>query len=168
MQVPHRGLAARKAARRPEQEILRDVMAAADLVAAVRASPGVEEATAFAQVRDVLKNKDVNVLGIEPGGLGWPTKVDGRLAEQPGEVVVDAETTWQRFARRAAPFAGPLLIVLCCAFATRGYLFTSRLTNQQPLVRWPSSRSRTNGSAGSSSSARNCATTGCSSGQRRP
>jgi putative ABC transport system permease protein len=62
----------------------------AELVEAVRASPGVEEATAFAQVRDVLKDKDINVLGIEPCGLGWPTKVDGRLAEQPGEVVVDA------------------------------------------------------------------------------
>ena len=60
-----------------------------DTVEAVRASPGVVKATAFAQVRDVLKDKDVNVLGIEPGGLGWPTKVDGRLAEQSGEVVVD-------------------------------------------------------------------------------
>jgi putative ABC transport system permease protein len=60
-----------------------------ETVEAVRTSPGVVKATAFAQVRDVLKNKGVNVLGIEPGGLGWPTKVDGRLAEQPGEVVVD-------------------------------------------------------------------------------
>jgi putative ABC transport system permease protein len=61
-----------------------------ETVEAVRGSPGVDQATAFAQVRDVLKAKDVNVLGIEPGGLGWPTEVDGRLAEQPGEVVVDA------------------------------------------------------------------------------
>jgi hypothetical protein len=51
-----------------------------------------------------------------------------------GGAAAPPETPWQRFARRAAPFAGPLLIVVCCLFATRGYLFTSRLTNQHPDI----------------------------------
>jgi len=59
-------------------------------VDAVRSSAGITRATAFAQVRDVLKDKDVNVLGLEPRGLGWPVKVDGRQAQQPGEAVVDS------------------------------------------------------------------------------
>jgi putative ABC transport system permease protein len=66
-----------------------------ELVEAVRTSPGVVKATAFAQVRDVLKNKDINELGIEPGGLGWPAKLDGRHPEQSGEVVVDASLGYQ-------------------------------------------------------------------------
>ena len=52
-----------------------------------------------------------------------------------GEQTLDAGATappqsgWHRFQRRMAPFAGPLLIAVCVAFATRGYLFTGRLTN---------------------------------------
>jgi putative ABC transport system permease protein len=41
------------------------------------------------QARDELKGKDVNVLGVVPGGLGAPKVVRGEILHGPGEVVVD-------------------------------------------------------------------------------
>jgi putative ABC transport system permease protein len=55
----------------------------------LREQPGVERADPFIQARDTLKDRDVNVLGLEVGGLGWPEPRSGRLPTGPGEVVVD-------------------------------------------------------------------------------
>jgi putative ABC transport system permease protein len=60
--------------------------AAAD---ALRGSPGVTRADPMVQARETLQGLDVNVLGLSPGGLGWPEPVTGRAVEQRGEAVVD-------------------------------------------------------------------------------
>lgn len=57
--------------------------------ASLASAPGVQRADAFLQARDNLKNKDVNVLGVVPGGLGAPTVRHGAPMAQPGEVVID-------------------------------------------------------------------------------
>jgi len=51
--------------------------------------PGVERADAFINARETLKGKDVNVLGIVPGGLGSPKIHTGRLPRGSGEAVAD-------------------------------------------------------------------------------
>ncbi len=51
--------------------------------------PGVERADPFVQARETLKGKDVNVLGIVPGGLGSPRLISGRLPRSSGEAIVD-------------------------------------------------------------------------------
>src|SRR5581483_4644785 len=61
----------------------------ADLAARLRAEPGIERADPFIQARDVIENKDVNVLGVTVGGLGAPKVVRGRALRAPGEVVLD-------------------------------------------------------------------------------
>jgi putative ABC transport system permease protein len=62
----------------------------ASTVPAVATDPGVTRSSPFIQARDVLKNKDVNVLGVVAGGLGSPTIAHGREASAPGEVVTDS------------------------------------------------------------------------------
>ena len=51
--------------------------------------PGVDRADPIVQARDVLKGKDVNMLGVVPGGLGAPTVVKGRPLRAAGEAVAD-------------------------------------------------------------------------------
>jgi putative ABC transport system permease protein len=55
----------------------------------VAADPGVTTADAFVQVREVIEEQDVNVLGLTPGGAGWPEPAEGRLPAGPNEVIVD-------------------------------------------------------------------------------
>jgi putative ABC transport system permease protein len=55
----------------------------------LRGTPGVTQADAFVNARENLKNKDVNVLGVAPGGLGSPELKDGEPARSSGEAVVD-------------------------------------------------------------------------------
>ena len=52
-------------------------------------TPGVERADAFVNARENLKGKDVNVLGIVPGGLGSPKIHSGRQLQVQGEAVTD-------------------------------------------------------------------------------
>src|SRR5258705_7399095 len=61
----------------------------ASTAAALAATPGVERADAFVNARENLKDKDVNVLGIVPGGLGSPKIHTGRLPRVSGEAVAD-------------------------------------------------------------------------------
>jgi putative ABC transport system permease protein len=56
---------------------------------AIAAGGGVERADPFIQARDELKGKDVNVLGVVPGGLGAPPVADGRPLAASGEVITD-------------------------------------------------------------------------------
>ena len=56
----------------------------------VAKQPGVTRADAFVQARETLKGKDVNVLGIVPGGLGSPVAHSGRLPSAGGEAIVDS------------------------------------------------------------------------------
>jgi putative ABC transport system permease protein len=58
--------------------------------APIAADPGVKRSNPFIQARDVLKNKDVNVLAVQAGGLGAPVVVHGRQARAPGEAVADS------------------------------------------------------------------------------
>src|SRR5579859_5555390 len=51
--------------------------------------PGVVRADAFVNARENLKGKDVNVLGVVPGGLGSPKIHAGRLPRRSGEAVAD-------------------------------------------------------------------------------
>ncbi len=53
------------------------------------ADAGVTSADPFVQVREVIDRKNVNVLGLTPGGAGWPSPGHGRLPRGSGEVVVD-------------------------------------------------------------------------------
>ena len=55
----------------------------------LRGMSGVTEADAFVNARENLKGKDVNVLGVEPGGLGSPALHRGEPARRPGEAVAD-------------------------------------------------------------------------------
>jgi putative ABC transport system permease protein len=55
----------------------------------LRDRPGVTRADAFVNARENLKGKDVNVLGVEPGGLGSPPLHAGRAADHSGEAVAD-------------------------------------------------------------------------------
>jgi putative ABC transport system permease protein len=55
----------------------------------LRQTPGVTEADAFVSARENLKGKDVNILGVEPGGLGSPTLHRGEVADEPGEAITD-------------------------------------------------------------------------------
>lgn len=55
----------------------------------VRGAPGVERADPVVQARETLEGLDVNVLGLVPGGVGWPEPVAGRTVERRGEVVLD-------------------------------------------------------------------------------
>ena len=53
--------------------------------------PGVEQANAFVNARETLKGKDVNVLGIEAGGLGTPTNITpGFPLNADGQAIVDS------------------------------------------------------------------------------
>jgi putative ABC transport system permease protein len=61
----------------------------ADAVAAVAREPGVRRADPFIQAREMLKGKDVNVLGVVAGGLGAPQTTSGRQPKGTGEIVVD-------------------------------------------------------------------------------
>ncbi len=63
-----------------------------------------------------------------------PTTRDTRSPSTNGDAAPAEESSGQRLVRRLTPFAGPLLIVACCVFATHGYLFTPRLTNQHPDI----------------------------------
>jgi putative ABC transport system permease protein len=55
----------------------------------VRGIAGVDRADAFVQARDTVDGQDVNVLGLELGGMGWPGVRDGRPPAGAGEVVAD-------------------------------------------------------------------------------
>lgn len=57
--------------------------------------PGVERADAFVNARENLKGKDVNVLGVVPGGLGSPKLHAGRLLQRSGEAVADTTLGYQ-------------------------------------------------------------------------
>jgi len=59
------------------------------VVDTLRATPGVTKASAFVNARENLKGKDVNVLGVEPGGLGTPPLHRGSAADHSGEAVTD-------------------------------------------------------------------------------
>jgi len=52
------------------------------------ATPGVKRADPFVNARETLKGKDVNVLGIVPGGLGSPD-VHGLLLNGPHQAITD-------------------------------------------------------------------------------
>jgi putative ABC transport system permease protein len=60
-----------------------------DVADGLRADQAVTAADPFVQARDVLDDRDVNVLGLTPGGAGWPQAVRGELPAGAGEVVVD-------------------------------------------------------------------------------
>jgi putative ABC transport system permease protein len=67
-------------------------MSASD-VTTVRRLPGVREAAPIVLFRQTVflpKVKDLNVIGVEPGGLGSPTIHRGRELTGRGELVVDA------------------------------------------------------------------------------
>jgi putative ABC transport system permease protein len=54
--------------------------------------PGVDKASALAMLRFTVRTptlKDINVVAIEPGGVGTPSPKDGRSLEQRGEIVAD-------------------------------------------------------------------------------
>jgi putative ABC transport system permease protein len=51
--------------------------------------PGVERADPFVQAREMLKGKDVNILGTTPNGLGSPRIRSGRQPSRSGEAVTD-------------------------------------------------------------------------------
>jgi len=59
-------------------------------------------------------------------------------ADRSGAAISVPPSEGRQWTGRLAPFAGPLLIVLCVVVATRGYLFTPRLTNDHPdiLAMW--------------------------------
>jgi putative ABC transport system permease protein len=59
------------------------------VVQTIRSVPGVTRANAFVNARENLKGKDVNILGVEPGGLGSPRLHRGTGAEHSGEAVTD-------------------------------------------------------------------------------
>src|SRR5258707_11719575 len=59
----------------------------ASVASVLARTPGVERADAFVNARENLKGKDVNVLGIVPGGLGSPKLHAGRLPHGSGEAV---------------------------------------------------------------------------------
>jgi len=61
----------------------------ASVAQSLRDLPGVTRADAFVNARENLKGKDVNILGVEPGGLGSPPLHAGRAADRPGEAVAD-------------------------------------------------------------------------------
>jgi putative ABC transport system permease protein len=50
---------------------------------------GAERADPFIQARETLKNKDINVLGVVPGGLGSPRVHRGQPLRATGEGVAD-------------------------------------------------------------------------------
>ncbi len=63
-----------------------------DTVAAVRALPGVREASALVLARETVRLprlQDLNVIGYELGGIGAPRISSGRAVERDGEIVVD-------------------------------------------------------------------------------
>jgi putative ABC transport system permease protein len=64
-------------------------VAAAD---GLREQPGVQRADPVVVSRTVLDvaDKDANLIGYVPGGLGEPAVTEGRALERPGEVVVGA------------------------------------------------------------------------------
>jgi putative ABC transport system permease protein len=57
--------------------------------ATLRGTAGETRADAFVNARENLKEKDVNVLGVEPGGLGSPPLHRGAPARKSGEAVTD-------------------------------------------------------------------------------
>jgi putative ABC transport system permease protein len=59
------------------------------VAATLRNTPGVTKADPFVNARENLKGKDVNILGVEPGGLGSPTIHRGEPARRSGEAVTD-------------------------------------------------------------------------------
>jgi putative ABC transport system permease protein len=62
----------------------------ASVAGAIAKMPGVERADAFVNARENLKGKDVNVLGVVPGGLGSPEVHQGRLPRTSSEAVADS------------------------------------------------------------------------------
>jgi putative ABC transport system permease protein len=67
-------------------------MSASD-VARVQRMPGVHDAAPLVLFRQTVflpKVKDLNVVGVDPGGLGSPKVDDGHPLAQRGEIVVDA------------------------------------------------------------------------------
>lgn len=61
----------------------------AAVATAIAREPGVQRADAFVSARENLKGKDVNILGVVPGGLGSPKIHAGRLDRASGEAVAD-------------------------------------------------------------------------------
>jgi putative ABC transport system permease protein len=58
----------------------------------IAAEPGVRKASAIAMLRFTVRTptlKDINVIGLEPGGVGSPKLKDGRGFAKSGEVVAD-------------------------------------------------------------------------------
>ncbi len=55
----------------------------------LRGTPGVTKASPFINARENVKGKDVNILGVEAGGLGSPPLHRGHAAERSGEAVTD-------------------------------------------------------------------------------
>jgi putative ABC transport system permease protein len=58
----------------------------------VARQPGVEKASALAVLRFTVRTpsvKDINVVAVEPGGVGSPTPDDGKALSGSGQVVVD-------------------------------------------------------------------------------
>jgi putative ABC transport system permease protein len=59
---------------------------------AVKADPGVKAAAPIAILRFTVKTPkvtDINVIGADSDGMGFPKIADGRAAQKPGEIVVD-------------------------------------------------------------------------------
>jgi putative ABC transport system permease protein len=58
----------------------------------VKALPGVKAAAPLVLLRFTVKTPkvtDINVIGAEPGAMGFPKIVEGRAASKPGEIIVD-------------------------------------------------------------------------------
>lgn len=55
----------------------------------LRADPAVTSAAPFIQAREMLDDRDVNVLGLATDGAGWPVPASGRLPTAAGEVLID-------------------------------------------------------------------------------
>jgi putative ABC transport system permease protein len=64
-----------------------------DSVASVGQLPGVRHADPLVLARSFVfkqgNTTDVNLIGYQPGGLGTPRHVSGRLPQRPGEIVAD-------------------------------------------------------------------------------
>ena len=77
--------------------------------AEVAAVAGVEQVSGFLKTNttvDLDGIVDVNVFGVEPGGLGWPELADGELPTGTGQVLAD-ESLGLRDRRRGASWSAP-------------------------------------------------------------
>jgi putative ABC transport system permease protein len=63
-----------------------------DDVKKIRATPGVQQAEPIVTFRTVVRTKgqkDLNLIGLQPGGIGDPKVKEGRGLERSGDLIVD-------------------------------------------------------------------------------